>query len=272
MTILTTRDGTEIYYKVMGEGQPVVLCHGWPLNADMWEYQAQHLADNGFKVVAYDRRGFGRSSQPWDGNDYDTFTEDLDQLIHELHLKDIILVGFSMGGGEVARYIGTHGTKRIAKAVLVAAVPPFLLKTDDNPGGVPKEVFAGFIAGITADRQKFFADFSPAFYGVPKGMEVGQATLDWTFGMAMMAGLKNTLDCVRAFGGTDFREDLDAFDVPTLVIHGDADLIVGIEVSGKQSAERIKGAVYKVYAGAPHGLFITHKDQLNADLLAFCRG
>ncbi|MGO8797596.1 MAG: alpha/beta fold hydrolase [Roseiarcus sp.] len=270
MAMIETDDGTEIYYKDWGSGTPVVFCHGWPLNADMWENQMNFLAAAGFRCVAHDRRGFGRSDQPWEGYDYDTFAGDLSDLIDALELEDVILVGFSMGGGEVARYIGRYGTDSVAKAVLVSSVPPFLLKGADNPQGVDRAVFDGIRAGIGADRAQFFADFGKAFTGANRpGSKVSQGMLDWTHFLALQASLKGTLDCVNAFSETDFREDLKAFDVPTLVIHGDDDQIVPFEVSGKASAAAIEGAALKVYKGAPHGLYFTHKDQLNADLLAF---
>jgi pimeloyl-ACP methyl ester carboxylesterase len=272
MAIIETDDGTEIYYKDWGSGQPVVFCHGWPLNADMWEYQMNFLAAEGFRCIAYDRRGFGRSDQPWEGYDYDTFAADLSDLIDALELEDVILVGFSMGGGEVARYIGRYGTDSVARAVLVSAVPPFLMKSADNPQGVDRSVFDGIRAGIAADRPQFFAEFGKAFTGANRpGSKVSQGILDWTLFLALQASLKGTLDCVDAFSETDFRDDLQAFDVPTLVIHGDDDQIVPFEISGKASAAAIEGAQLKVYHGAPHGLYFTHKDQLNADLLAFFR-
>lgn len=272
MPVFKTRDATDIYFKDWGSGKPVVFCHGWPLNADMWESQMTFLATNGFRCIAYDRRGFGRSGQPWTGYNYDTFADDLKSLIKELDLDEVTLVGFSMGGGEVARYIGRHGVKRIAKAVLIGAVPPFLLKTADNPGGVDRAVFDGMRAGIAADRTQFFRDFGPVFMGANRpGALVSQGSLDWNLFLGMQASLKGTLDCVTAFSETDFRADLKAFDIPTLVIHGDDDQIVPFELSGQLAAKAIKGASLEIYKGAPHGLFITHKVQLNADLLAFLK-
>ena len=270
MATITTKDGTEIYYKDWGSGQPVVFVHGWPLNADMWEYQMNYLASRGYRVVAHDRRGFGRSSQPWTGYDYDTFADDVAALIDHLDLKDVILVGHSMGGGEVARYVGRHGTKRLAKAVFIAAVTPFLLKTADNPSGLDMSAFDGIRSGIAGDRLQFFEDLSASFYGADlPDAKVSRGTRDWFFGMAALGTYKSCYDCVKAFSETDFRGDLKKFDVPTLVIHGDADQIVPIGVSGPLTAKLVKGAELEVYKGAPHGLVTTHKDQLNADLLAF---
>jgi non-heme chloroperoxidase len=270
MATITTKDGTEIYYKDWGSGQPVVFIHGWPLNADMWEYQMNYLASRGYRVVAHDRRGFGRSSQPWTGYDYDTFADDVAAVIDQLDLKDVILVGHSMGGGDVARYIGRHGTKRIAKAVLIGAVTPFMLKTADNPTGLDMSVFDGIRAGIAGDRLQFFEDLSAPFYGADlPDAKVSRGTRDWFFGMSELGTYKSCYDCVKAFSETDFRGDLKKFDVPTLVIHGEADQIVPIGVAGALTAKLVKGAEFEVYKGAPHGLVTTHKDQLNADLLAF---
>ena len=269
MPMVTTRDGTEIYFTDWGSGPPVVLIHGWPLNGDMWQSQALHLANSGFRVIAYDRRGFGRSGTPWAGHDYDTFASDLDALMTSLDLSGAALVGFSMGGGEVARYIGRHGTGRVSKAVLMAAVTPFLLKTADNPEGADASLFEGMIEGITKDRAQFFRDFAPGFYGPAK---VSQGVLDWTLMMAMQASLKGTLDCVRAFGWTDFRPDLAKFSLPTLVMHGEQDAIVPFAVSGKAAAAMIPGAKLVSYRAAGHGMTVTHKDQVNVDLLAFLRG
>lgn len=272
MPTITTPDGTQIYYKDWGTGQPIILSHGWPLNADMWEYQMNFLAENGFRVIAHDRRGFGRSSQPWTGYDYDTFADDLHALITTLNLNDVMLVGFSMGGGEVARYIGRHGSKHIAKAVLVSAVTPLMIRRDDHPEGMDPTIFDGIRAGILKDRAAFLDAFGPIFTGSGNpGSPVGKPMLDWTQSMAMQAGIKGTLDCVAAFSETDFRSDLARFDVPTLVIHGDGDAVVDFHVTGKAAAELVRGAKLKVYPGAPHAVYFTHKDQLNQDLMNFAR-
>jgi pimeloyl-ACP methyl ester carboxylesterase len=272
MATIKTRDGTELYYKDWGAGKPVVLSHGWPLNADMWEYQMVALASQGLRCIAHDRRGFGRSSQPWSGYDYDTFADDLATLIDTLDLNEVTLVGFSMGGGEVARYIGRHGTKRIARAVLMSAVTPLLLKQPDHPEGVEQPVFDGIRAGIAADRPQFFKDFGKAFFGANRpGSKVSEGILIWNLNLALQASLKGTLDCVTAFSATDFRADLKAFNVPTLVMHGDDDQIVPIDITGRAAAKAIPQARLKVYAGAPHGLYFTHKDELSADLLSFIR-
>ena len=272
---ITTRDGVEIYYKDWGPktGQPVVLSHGWPLNSDSWEAQDFHLAQNGFRVITHDRRGHGRSSQPLDGNDMDHYADDLSDLIETLDLKNIILAGFSTGGGEIARYIGRHGTARIAKAGLISAVPPLMVKTDKNPGGLPRDVFDGIQAASLADRSQLYRDIaSGPFFGFNRpGAKVSQGMIDSFWLQGMMAGHKNAYDSIVAFSQTDFTEDLKKFDVPTLIVHGDDDQIVPIDASGRASKRLIPHAELKVYAGAPHGLADTHKDQLNADLLAFAR-
>ncbi len=270
---ITTRDGVELYYKDWGKGQPVVFSHGWPLNSDSWESQMLHLANNGFRVIAHDRRGHGRSSQPWDGNDMDHYADDLAQLIEALDLKDAILVGFSTGGGEVARYVGRHGTRRVAKLALVSAVPPLMLKTADNPGGLPMEVFDGIRAAQVANRSQLYLDLpSGPFYGFNRpGAKVSQGLIQSWWMQGMMGGHKNTLDSIKAFSETDFRADLKKFDKPTLVIHGDDDQVVPIDAAGKASAAIVKHAKLIVYPGAPHGLTDTHKDKVNADLLAFAR-
>jgi non-heme chloroperoxidase len=259
-----------IFYEDWGQGQPVVLIHGWPLDHTMWEHQAIALAKAGLRVIAYDRRGFGRSSRPWSGYDYDTLAADLNALLTELDLKDVTLVGFSMGGGEIARYIGRYGEARLARVAFVSAVPPFLLKTDNNPEGVPQAVFDQMQDGIKQDRFDFLHTFTKSFYGV--GMishPVSQGVLDWHFTVAALAAPNATRDCAVAFSSTDFRADLPAIKVPTLVIHGDKDQTVPFEVSGERTAKLIPQAELKVYKGAPHGLFFTDKDQLTADLLAF---
>ena len=272
MSTITTRDGTQIYYKDWGKGPTVVLSHGWPLNADSWEDQALFLAEHGYRVIAHDRRGFGRSTQPWDGYDYDTFSDDLATLFQALDLKKVALFGFSMGGGEVARYIGRHGTARISKAGLISAVPPLMLKTEGNPGGLPISVFDGIRAGVRADRSQFFKDVSRPFFGANRAdAKVSQGTLDWFWYMSMQASIKGTLDCIKAFSETDFTADLKKFNVPTLIVHGDDDQIVPIGAAGLASAKIVKDATLKVYPGAPHGLTITQKDKVNADLLAFLR-
>jgi non-heme chloroperoxidase len=269
-----TAKGTRIFYKDWGTGRPVVFSHGWPLNADSWDAQMLFLASNGLRCVAHDRRGHGRSSQPWDGNEMDTYADDLATVIETLDLRGLVLVGFSTGGGEVARYIGRHGTERVAGAVLVSAVPPLMLKTDDNPGGVPIEVFDGLRAGSIADRAQLYRDLAdgPFFGNNRPGANVSQGMRDSFWLQGMQSGHRNAYECIAAFSATDFRGDLERFDVPTLVIHGDDDQIVPSEVGGKASAALVEGAALKVYPGAPHGITDTHKEQLNADLLAFVQG
>ncbi|GAA4586415.1 non-heme chloroperoxidase [Actinoplanes octamycinicus] len=271
MGYVTTSDGTNIYFKDWGAGRPVVLSHGWPLNADSWEAQQLFLAQNGYRVIAHDRRGHGRSDQTWHGNEMDTYAADLAAVIETLDLRDVTLVGFSTGGGEIARYIGNHGTARVAQAVLVSAVPPLMLQTDDNPGGLPISVFDGIRAGSLADRSQLYKDFAAGpFFGANRpGAQVSQGMQDSFWLQGMTAGHHNTYECVAAFSATDFRGDLAKFDVPTLVIHGDDDQVVPFEVGGKASAALVKGAELKVYPGAPHGITDTHKEQLGQDLLAF---
>jgi non-heme chloroperoxidase len=273
MSTIMTKDGTQIYYKDWGKGRPIVFSHGWPLTADSWETQMFFLASNGYRCIAHDRRGHGRSSQPWNGNEMNTFADDLATLIETLDLKNAALFGFSMGGGEVARYIGRHGTKRVAKAGLISAVPPLMLKTEVNPGGLPIEIFDQLRAASIADRSQLYKDLANGpFFGFNRpGAKVSQGLIDWFWLQGMQAGHKNALDCIQAFSETDFTEDLKKFDVPTLILHGDDDQIVPIGAAALAAAKRVKNATLKVYTGAPHGLTDTHKDQLNADLLAFLK-
>ena len=272
---ITTADGVQLYYKDWGpkDGPVVTFSHGWPLSSDSWESQMIFLAGQGYRVVAHDRRGHGRSSQPWDGNDMDHYADDLAAVIQALGLDDVTLVGFSTGGGEVARYIGRHGTGRVKKAVLVSAVPPLMLRTVDNPGGLPLDVFDGIRKASLENRSQLYLDLaSGPFYGFNRpGAEVSQGLIDSWWAQGMQAGHKNTYDSIAAFSATDFRDDLKKFDVPTLVIHGDDDQIVPIDSSGRASAALVDGAELLVYPGAPHGLTDTHKDRVNRDLLAFLR-
>jgi non-heme chloroperoxidase len=273
VTIFTTADGTRIYYKDWGSGRPIVFSHGWPLSSDAWEAQMVFLASNGFRTIAHDRRGHGRSSQPWNGNEMDTYADDLAALIEALDLHDVMLVGHSTGGGEVTRLMGRHGTRRVAKAVLVGAVPPLMLKTPGNPGGLPIEVFDAIRAASLKDRSQLYKDIaSGPFFGFNRpGAKVSQGMIDSFWMQGMMAGHKNAYDCIKAFSETDFTEDLRRIDVPTLVIHGDDDQIVPIDAAGRASAKLVKGSTLKVYRGGSHALADTSRDEINADLLVFAR-
>jgi non-heme chloroperoxidase len=273
MSFFTVKDGTELYYKDWGTGQPIVFSHGWPLTADAWDAQMVFLGSKGYRCIAHDRRGHGRSSQPWNGNDMDTYADDLAELVEKLDLKNTVLIGFSAGGGEVARYIGRHGTKRLAKAALISAVPPLMLKTAANPGGLPMETFDAIRQGTSADRSQLYRDIaSGPFFGANRpGAKVSQGMIDTFWHQGVMAGHKNTYDCIKAFSETDFTEDLKKFDVPTLIIHGDDDQIVPIGAAALRSSQLVKNSILKIYAGAPHGLTETHKEQLNGDLLAFLK-
>ncbi len=270
MPMFTTSDGVQIYYKDWGGGQPVVFSHGWPLSADAWEDQMLFLASRGYRCIAHDRRGHGRSSQPWNGNDMDVYADDLAALVEFLDLRNAVHIGHSTGGGEVVRYIGRHGSQRVAKAVLIGAVPPIMLKTDANPGGLPMEVFDGIRANVLADRSQFFKDLTIPFYGANRpGANVSQGLRDSFWLQGMQAGFKAVYDCIKAFSETDFTEDLKKMRIPTLILHGDDDQIVPIADSAYLSAKLVDGSTLKVYPGAPHGLCSTHKDEVNADLLAF---
>jgi len=270
--MITTRDGTKLFYKDWGTGQPVVFSHGWPLNADAWDDQLMFVASHGYRAIAHDRRGHGRSSQPWDGNDMDTYADDLAAVIEQLDLNDAVLVGHSTGGGEVARYIGRHGTSRVAKAVLVGAIAPLMLKTPGNPDGTPIEAFDGIRAGVAGDRSQFYKDLSAPFFGANRpDSTVSQGVRDMFWLWSMQVGLKAAYDCVKVFSETDLTEDLKKFDVPTLIIHGDDDQIVPIGPSALLSSKLVKGATLTIYPGAPHGLTVTLKEQFNVDLLSFIR-
>jgi non-heme chloroperoxidase len=272
MSTITTKDGTQIYYKDWGSGPPVVFSHGWPLSADAWESQMVFLASHGYRCIAHDRRGHGRSGQPWTGNDMETYADDLTELLEALDLKGATMIGHSTGGGEVARYIGRHGAYRVAKAVLMGSVTPLMLKTKANPGGLPIDAFDKIRAGVGADRSQFFKDLAIPFYGANrKGHQVTQGMRDAFWLQGMQGGLKNKLDCIKAFSETDFSKDLKKFDMPTLIIHGNDDQIVPIAASAMLTAKLVKNATLKIYAGGPHGLADTHKEKLNADLLAFLK-
>jgi len=272
MNTITTKDGTQIYYKDWGRGQPVVFSHGWPLTSDAFEDQMFFLSSRGYRCIAHDRRGHGRSSQPWNGNDLDTYADDLATLIEKLDLKDAILVGHSTGGGEVVRYIGRHGSKRVAKAVLIGAVPPLMLKTAANPGGLPIEVFDGQRANVLADRSQFWKDLSLPFYGYNRpGAKISEGVRESFWLQGMMAGLPASYFCIKAFSETDLTEDLKKIDVPTLFLHGDDDQIVPIADSSMLAVKLVKKGTLKVYKGAPHGMCTTHKDMVNADLFEFIK-
>jgi non-heme chloroperoxidase len=273
MATITTNDGTQIHYKDWGKGQPVVFSHGWPLTADAWDDQMFFLGSQGYRVIAHDRRGHGRSSQPWDGNDLDTYADDLAELVQALDLHNAVHVGHSTGGGEVARYLARHGTRRVAKAVLISAIPPLMLKTPKNPGGLPKQVFDEIRKNVLADRSSYWRALALPFYGYNRpGAKPSQGVIDSFWLQCIQAGLKNAYDCIAAFSETDQFDDLRKIDVPTLFLHGDDDQIVPIGAAAKQGVTLVKGATLKVYPGAPHGMTTTHKDEVNADLLAFIRG
>jgi non-heme chloroperoxidase len=272
MSTITVKDGTTIFYNDMGKGQPIVFSHGWPLNADAWDAQMFFFGQHGFRVIAHDRRGHGRSGQTWDGNEMDTYSDDLATLFEKLDLKDAVMVGHSTGGGEVARYLGRHGSKRVAKAVLISAVPPIMVKSEKNPGGLPIDVFDGIRAGVLSDRSQFYNDLSLPFFGYNRpGAKISEGVRENFWYQGMQGGLKGEYDCIKAFSETDFTEDLKKIDVPTLVMHGDDDQIVPYLDAGALSSKLVKGAQLKVYPGFPHGMPIIHADQINPDLLAFIK-
>jgi non-heme chloroperoxidase len=272
MSILTLKDGNTLYYKDWGKGQPIVFSHGWPLTADAWDAQMLFLGQQGYRVIAHDRRGNGRSSQPWDGNEMDTYADDLAELFEALDLKDAVMVGHSTGGGEVARYLGRHGSRRVSKAVLIGAVPPLMLKTEKNPEGLPLSVFDGIRASAVADRSQFYKDLTLPFYGYNRpGAKISEGVRDSFWLQGMLGSHKSQYDTIKAFSETDFTEDLRKIDIPTLVLHGDDDQIVPIKASGLLSSKIVKNATLKVYPGFPHGMCTTHADEINTDLLAFIR-
>jgi len=273
MPTITVKDGTQIYYKDWGAGQPIVFSHGWPLSGDAWDAQMLFFGQRGYRVIAHDRRGHGRSSQTWDGNEMNTYSDDLAALFETLDLKSVILVGHSTGGGEVARYLGRHGTKRVAKAVLIGAVPPLMLKTEKNPGGLPIAVFDSIRAGVAADRSQFYKELTLPFYGYNRpGAKISEGIREHWWLQAMLGGIKAHYDCIKAFSETDFTEDLKKTDIPVLVMHGDDDQIVPIGAAGLLSAKILQHATLKVYPGFPHGMATTHHDVINADLLSFFKG
>jgi non-heme chloroperoxidase len=272
MSFITTKDGTQIFYKDWGSGQPIVFSHGWPLNADAWDAQMMLFGQHGYRVIAHDRRSHGRSSQTWGGNEMNTYSDDLAQLFEHLDLKSAVMIGHSTGGGEVARYLGRHGTARVAKAVLIGAVPPLMLKTEANPGGLPISVFDGIRAGTLADRSQFFQDLSLPFYGYNRpGAKVSEGVRENFWYQGMQGGIKGEYDCIKAFSETDFTEDLKKIDIPTLVLHGDDDQIVPIGASGLMTARLVKNATLKVYPGYPHGMAQIHADEINGDIAAFLK-
>ena len=273
MSLLKVKDGTEIFYKDWGTGQPIVFSHGWPLDADAWDAQMVFLGAQGYRVIAHDRRGHGRSGQSWEGNEMNTYADDLAELFEALDLKDAIMIGHSTGGGEVARYLGRHGTSRVAKAVLIGAVPPLMLKTEANPEGLPIDVFDGIRAGTLNNRSQFFKDLAVPFFGFNRdGAKVEQGTIDAFWFMGMLGSIKGELDCIKAFSETDFTEDLQKIDIPTLILHGDDDQIVPIKASAMRSEELVKGSTLKIIPGAPHGMCTTLADEVNQALLAFIKG
>ncbi len=270
MSTITVKDGTTLYYKDWGTGQPIVFSHGWPLNADAWDAQMLFFGERGYRVIAHDRRGHGRSEQTWDGNEMDTYADDLEALFEKLDLKDAVMVGHSTGGGEVARFLGRHGAERVSKAVLIGAVPPIMVKSETNPGGLPIDVFDGIRAGVAGDRSQFYKDLSLPFFGYNRpGAKISDGVRENFWYQGMQGGVKAHFDCIKAFSETDFREDLKKIDVPMLVMHGDDDQIVPFPDSGALTAKLVKNAQLKVYPGFPHGMPIIHADQLNPDLLAF---